>query len=205
MSKDDDDDDDEHKYNDDSRRPVSEEEKLLNQWKTFRAAANDEKRWMNERFKWLSVAQPFLFAGMLLILGADSAKPALDQHRDVLLSAITALGLFVSVVAGAGVLAAAWMHWIWFTNLKELAQALNDGRKLPVASFGMKPYWPSRLSTLVAPSISLAFVLCWLWLPYKLGLNLLAVTAPSVAVAIILSVVVQYVRNGWKPMWPFAK
>ncbi len=196
MAEDGDDDEDKHSAGETSKKSQTRDEKLFDQWKTFRAAANDEKRWMNERFKWLSVAQPFLFAGLFLVLGDTAA--GLKPHKSALLSLIAALGLFVSVVAGAGVLAAAWMHWVWFTKLREFATELNKGGELPVATFGMKPHWPSRLSTVVAPSIAAAFILCWTLIPCQIdGLNLFIVFIPSAVALLCLAAIIQYVRNDW--------
>lgn len=158
------------------------DEDLLKQWERFSDASHHEKQWMHERFNWLMVSQPILFTALAFAVkerkfNCDVQAPdlkgaqfqaAVDECArqgailNEVLVAVILLGFVISSLVFIGLVAAGRMHWVWTSNLNKLAARLSiDGAGDPICTFGIKPHWPARTSSLIAPTVSAVFAVLW--------------------------------------------
>lgn len=160
---------------------------LLEQWSRFVTASRGENDFMNARLNWLLVSQAGLFAVLSLFVGKDiiatcvappESNTTLCADYELARPIIAFMGLFISMLVTFGLIAAGRMHWVWTKRLRQLACEMEDltdkiekkrlsaepHNVVPFVPFGTGPWWPARTTSWVAPSISAAFTLIWLFL-----------------------------------------
>ena len=144
-------------------------------WRRFNEAAAEEKRWMGNRLTWMFTPQVILIGAYVLILrfsnsiGDELSQQSASHLDDLspLLFVILLVGLVMSLLGLAGLIAAGRMHWKWTTRLNRLAREINgdlepDGYvEKAIVSFGSHPHWPARSSSIIPSLLALAFVVAW--------------------------------------------
>lgn len=137
-------------------------------WLRFRDAQAAEKDWMHQRVTWLLTSQGILFAayGALLKISSDppSTPPASIQAIQALAevkSVIAFIGTLAAGIAVIGTSAAARMHWLWTTNLNLIVEKSHSQG---ILSFGSRPQWPARTSSILPPFLSCVFLSGWLYI-----------------------------------------
>lgn len=171
---------------------------------------------MRERFNWLMVTQPVLFTAMAFAvkernfdcnvqppsLAADQRTAAINacvgQNKilDEVLMLVIGLGLVISSLVLISLIAAGRMHWVWTSNLNSLASKLHAGaaQRSPIATFGLKPHWPARTSSLIGPTLAAVFVVIWLYLLLTILQSTVHMTAIVAAVIALVMFVVLTAR-----------
>jgi hypothetical protein len=162
---------------------------LLERWERFRDASQYENQRMHDRFNWLMISQPVLFTALAFAvkerkdcplqasgLTGSALSAAMDECKQLgfVLSQVEFLtiwlGLTISLLAFVGLAAAGRKHWQWTSGLNALASKLNDDKESePKVTFGRKPYWPARTTSLIAPIIASTFVFAWMYLTLRLA------------------------------------
>ena len=143
-----------------------EREELLKTWERFNKAAQAEKRWMDQRLKWMFVPQSILIAAYGVIHGYPG-KPIDGDLALILAPTISWIGLIMALLAVMGALAAGVMHWKWTTRLNELAVQIKCKSKVTdlepkeMVPFGTKPYWPAGTSSIIPSLIASTFLFGW--------------------------------------------
>jgi hypothetical protein len=153
----------------------------LKRWERFRDASQYENQRMHDRFNWLMISQPVLFTALafavkehkdcslqgspLTGIALSAAKDECQRLGSVLdqVELLTiGLGLTISSLALVGLAAAGRKHWQWTSRLITLAEKLNaNDESDPTVPFGLKPHWPARTTSLIAPAVALVFVVAW--------------------------------------------
>lgn len=177
-----------------SNKPSFEEHQHFRAWRRFHRAAAAEKEWMHQRLGWLFAAQAFLFAAYGLILQQGIGKctaessPAACAQLAVIEWLVPRVALALNVLGLLGTAAAARMHWRWTTSLND---AVTDLQNPGVLTFGTKPYWPARTSSLIPPLISFIFCSAWLGIIFykdgwpALTVGVIAALLPFVCLALL--------------------
>lgn len=140
-----------------------EREELLNTWERFNEAAQAEKRWMDQRLKWMFVPQSILISAYGVIHGYPG-NPIDKNFASKLTPAISWIGLIMALLAFIGVLAAGRMHWKWTTRLNQLAVQMKCKSKAKgeeILPFGTEPYWPAGTSSIIPSMIASTFLFGW--------------------------------------------
>ncbi len=130
----------------------------IKRWERYADAANKEKDWMHSRLNWLFVPQGVLFAALAFII-----EQYHDSRVDDLLwlrAIVTCAGFLIALSSFIGTCAAGRMHYLWTSLSNTLAEDLNKDK--PVVSFGMKPHWPARSSSVLPSFIAFVFVIAWI-------------------------------------------
>ncbi|MCW8915282.1 MAG: HAD family hydrolase [Magnetovibrio sp.] len=126
----------------------------LERWKRFQEAAHGEKSWINDRMSWMLVAQGFLFAALAWIMNPQKGSDP-DQLKNIA-AIISMLGASIALIGFGGALAAGRMHYLWTTKLNKIAIALPNE-----VTFGLKPHWPARTTSVLPAVAALAFFFTW--------------------------------------------
>ena len=126
---------------------------LIEIWERYNHSSAEEKRWMNERLNWLYIPQS------VLLTGYGFFRQYGNGDAEFLLSTIAWVGLLLSFFVLTGVVAAGRMHWKWTSILNCLACRIN--RYEVIVSFGQKPHWPARSSSVIPALVVLTFLVAW--------------------------------------------
>lgn len=167
--------------------PSFEDHEHYKTWLRFKEAAGEEKQWMHQRLGWMIAAQAALFA----IYGLKPEVLNLDmQVAKEIKAAIPIAGYIVSLIGFLGTLAAAQMHWLWTSNLNAIVDYLTgctcrdqtdeskdsrlslkscscDVKNVGVLSFGSRPRWAARSSSILPPLQAYFFVCIWGFIAIK--------------------------------------
>ena len=132
----------------------------LRRWKRLKEAAFAEKKWMHERLGWLFAPQGILFAAYGLTLDNKRAACPPDRLLNALRNGISFLGIGCSLVVFLVVVAAAWMHGKWTSEMCSIV------RENPTAglTFGSPPPWPAHLARLAPLLLPLFFGIAWVYI-----------------------------------------
>lgn len=143
----------------------------LKRWKRFQQAAHLEKSWMNERLNWMFVPQGVLFgalAWIVKLLIEASGKPDMIEKLTYLAAMVSTLGAVLALIGFVGAVAAGRMHFLWTTELNKIADTLKKNTKNhPIITFGLKPHWPARTTTVMPVVVTVAFFFTWAMFIYK--------------------------------------
>ena len=143
-------------------------ESPIRTWRRFNEAAAEEKRWMGNRLTWMFTPQAILIGAYVLILRFGNGNGA-EHLTDLssLIFVILFVGLVMSLLGLAGLVAAGRMHWKWTTRLNRLAREIDgdlgpDGYvEKAIVTFGGHPHWPARSSSIIPSVLALTFVVAW--------------------------------------------
>ena len=137
----------------------------LERWERFQEAAGLEKSWMSERLNWMLVPQGVLFGALAWIVKLSNdpgSTPDIIGQLTTLAAMVSTLGATLALIGFVGALAAGRMHFLWTTEINKIAAKLieNDPSH-PLVTFGMKPHWPARSSTVMPVFVAGAFFATW--------------------------------------------
>ena len=168
-------------------------------WLRFKEAAGKENDWMKQRLGWMLAAQAALLA--VYGLKADVLGYAVTNAKE-LKDNIPFVGILISLIGFGGTLAAAQMHWLWTTNLNLIVDFLERRGNVGVLSFGSRPHWAARSSSILPPTQAYVFLCFWVylsplqsqlkeaWLEYTLS-------AAAILVLIFGMLVVRTIKSRW--------
>lgn len=120
---------------------------------------------MSERLNWMLVPQGVLFGALAWIMKLLNEEPITQiqiEKLEALAAMVSTLGATLALIGFVGSVAAGRMHFLWTNQINKIAKALNEnGSTNPLVSFGMKPHWPARTSTVMPTFVTVAFFFAW--------------------------------------------